>query len=158
MNLDKYTIKLQNALNQAFTIAGGLNHQAVETGHLLKALMETDESLSSFIFGKFGANEKVISEVIDRTLESYPKVSGGNQYLSNSATKALQKAEIEAREMKDEYVTIEHLFLGILQAGDNISQILKDNGINQKDLKKVIEELRKGTKADTQGAEDRYNA
>lgn len=158
MNLDKYTIKSQNALNQAFTIASGLGQQAVETGHLLKALMETDESVTSFIFGKFGANEKVIAEVLDRTVDSYPKVSGGNQYLSNAAAKAIQKAELEAREMKDEYVTIEHLFMGILVAGDSVSQILKDNGLNQKDLRKVVEDLRKGTHADTQGAEDRYNA
>jgi ATP-dependent Clp protease ATP-binding subunit ClpB len=158
MNLEKYTVKSQNALNQAFTIAAGMNNQSVESGHLLKAIMETDESVSSFIFGKFGANEKTIRQVLDNTIESYPKVTGGNQYLSNSATKALQKAELEAKDMQDEYVTIEHLFLGILAAGDTISQILKDNGLTLKDLKKVIEELRKGSRADTQGAEDRYNA
>jgi ATP-dependent Clp protease ATP-binding subunit ClpB len=158
MNLDKYTVKSQNALNLAFTIAGGMGHQAVETGHLLKAIIETDDSLTSFIFGKFGANEKVIAEVVDRSLDSLPKVSGANQYLSNGAATALQKAELEARNMKDEYITIEHLFMGILQVGDNVSQILKDNGLNLKDLRKVIEELRKGSKADTHGAEDRYNA
>ena len=158
MNLDKYTIKSQNALNQAFTIASGYQHQAVETGHLLKAVMEADESVSSFIFRKFGANDRMISQVLDKTLMGYPKVSGGNQYLSNSLAKALQKAEALASEMEDDYVSLEHLYYGILAAGDTVSQILKDNGLTQKELRQVIAELRKGSRVDSQGAEDRYNS
>ena len=158
MNLDKYTIKSQNALNQAFTIASGYQHQAVETGHLLKAVMEADESVSSFIFRKFGANDRMISQVLDKTLMGYPKVSGGNQYLSNSLAKALQKAEALASEMEDDYVSLEHLYHGILAAGDTVSQILKDNGLTQKELRQVIAELRKGSRVDSQGAEDRYNS
>lgn len=158
MNLDKFTIKSQNALNQAFTIAAGMQQQAVETGHLLKAIMETDESVSSFIFGKFGTNEDIIKQVLDKTIESYPKVSGGNQYLSNGSAKALQNAEVEAREMNDEYVTIEHILLGLLSAGDSVSQLLKDNGFTKKELKQVIQELRKGSRVESQGAEDQYNS
>ncbi|MFW6249274.1 MAG: Clp protease N-terminal domain-containing protein, partial [Bacteroidota bacterium] len=158
MNLDKFTIKSQNALNLAFTIASAEQQQAVETGHLLKALLETDESLTSFIFGKFGANSDIIQQVLDKTLESYPKVSGGNPYLSNGSAKALQNAEVEAREMNDEYVTIEHILLGLLSTGDSVSQLLKDNGLTKKELKQVIQELRKGSKVESQGAEDRYNS
>ncbi len=158
MNLDKFTIKSQNALNQAFTIAAGMQQQAVETGHLLKAIIETDESVSSFIFGKFGTNESIIKQVLDKTIESYPKVSGGNQYLSNGSSKAIQNAELQAREMNDEYVTIEHILMGILSVGDSVSQLLKDNGFTKKELKQVIQELRKGSKVETQGAEDQYNS
>ncbi|MFW5820762.1 MAG: Clp protease N-terminal domain-containing protein, partial [Bacteroidota bacterium] len=158
MNLDKFTIKSQNSLNQAFTIAAGMQQQAVETGHLLKAIMETDESVSSFIFGKFGANENTIKQVLDKTIESYPRVSGGNQYLSNGASKALQNAELQAREMKDEYITIEHMLLGILSVGDSVSQLMKDNGFTLKELKQVIQELRKGSRVESQGAEDQYNS
>ncbi len=158
MNLDKFTIKSQNALNQAFTIAAGMQQQGVETGHLLKAIMETDESVSSFVFGKFGTNEEIIKQVLDKTIESYPKVSGGNQYLSNGSAKALKNAEVEAREMNDEYVTIEHILLGLLSVGDSISQLLKDNGFTKKELKQVIQELRKGSRVESQGAEDQYNS
>ncbi|MBE0652620.1 MAG: AAA family ATPase, partial [Bacteroidales bacterium] len=139
-------------------IANGYQHQAVETGHLLKAVMEADESVSSFIFRKFGANDRMISQVLDKTLMAYPKVSGGNQYLSNSLSKALQKAEALASEMEDDYVSLEHLYHGILAAGDTVSQILKDNGLTQKELRQVIAELRKGSRVDSQGAEDRYNS
>jgi ATP-dependent Clp protease ATP-binding subunit ClpB len=158
MNLDKFTVKSQNALNQAFIIAAANQHQAVDTGHLLKAIMETDEAVSSFIFGKFGANENVVKQVLEKTIESYPKVSGGNQYLSNASSKALQKAEISAKEMNDDYVTIEHIFMGILSTGDSVSQLLKDNGFTMKELKQVVQELRKGSKVESQAAEDQYNS
>ncbi len=158
MNFDKLTVNSQSVLNQAFSIAAGYEHQAVETGHLLKAILENEEEITSFIFGKFGIGLSAISQVLDRVVLSYPKVSGGDNYLSNASARALQKAELAAKEMGDQFVSVEHLFLGILQAGDTSSQILKDNGITEKELKLVIKDLRKGSKVDSQSAEQSYNS
>ncbi len=158
MNVNNLTIKAQEALQQAFTIAAGYTQQAVETGHLLKAVLSTGESVTSFILGKFGIKKTVFENVIDRIVEAYPKVSGGDQYLSSASSKALQKAESEAKTMGDQYVSLEHLFLGLLSAGDNVSQVMKDSGMHEKQMKEIILELRKGSKVDSQSAEDTYNA
>ncbi len=158
MNVNNLTIKAQEALQQAFTIAAGYTHQAVETGHLLKAVLSTGESVTGFILGKFGINKANFEKVADRIVEGYPKVSGGEQYLSNASARALQKAETQAKAMGDQYVSLEHLFLGLLAAGDEVSQVMKDSGMDEKKMKAVISELRKGSTVDSQTAEDTYNA
>ena len=158
MNYNNLTIKAQEAVQHAFTIAGGYGQQAVETGHLLKAILTVSESISSFIFGKFGINKMSFQAVLDKIIESYPKVSGGEQYISNASSKALQKAEQAAKSMGDQYVSVEHLLLGILDAGDSASQLIKDNGMTEKQLKSVLQELRKGAKVDSQTAEDTYKS
>jgi ATP-dependent Clp protease ATP-binding subunit ClpB len=156
MNLNQFTIKAQDAIQQAFQIAGGYQHQAIENGHLLKGIFETDENVTRFLFNKMGAGQ--VLPVLNKIIESYPKVSGGEPYLSRDANDSLQKAINFAREMGDQFTSIEHLLMGILKSNDQVSKMLKDAGVTEKGLKQAIEELRKGSKVDSQSAEDTYNA
>jgi ATP-dependent Clp protease ATP-binding subunit ClpB len=158
MNLNNFTIKSQDTIQQAFTIASGYQHQAVETGHVLKALLGADEQITGFILKKLNINQGNFSSVLERIIESYPKVTGGNQYLSSSASKALQKAVDHSKKAGDDFVSVEHLFYGLFSAGDSVSQMMKDIGITANDLEAAITELRKGSKATTQSAEDSFNA
>jgi ATP-dependent Clp protease ATP-binding subunit ClpB len=158
MNLNNFTIKSQEAVQQAQQIATGMGNQSIETGHLLKGILEVDENVSPFILKKLGVNLPIFKQTLDKIVESYPKVSGGDQYLSKNANKALQKASSLLKEFKDEYVSIEHLLLGILSTGDTISQLMKDNGIKEKEMKAAIQELRKGSNVTSQSQEEQYNA
>jgi ATP-dependent Clp protease ATP-binding subunit ClpB len=158
MNLNNFTIKSQEVVQEAFQIAQQNGNQAVETGHLMKALLLKGNSVVDFIFRKSGINSAIIDKIIDKQLESYPKVSGGEQYLSSDASKALQQALNLSKKQSDQYVSVEHILLGILSAGDSVSRILKDNGLNADEITKAIIELRKGSTVDSQSAEDTYNA
>lgn len=158
MNLNSLTIRAQEAVQQAFNIAQGYHHQAVENGHLLKGIFSQGESIILFLLKKLGINQNVFDKILDKIIESYPKVSGGEQYLSSLANKSLQKALNYTKEAGDEFVSVEHLILGIFASGDNVSQMMKDNGINEHDLKLAIKDLRKGSKVDSQTAEDTFNS
>jgi len=158
MNLNNFTIKSQEAIQQAFTIARGRGQQAVETGHLLKGIFETGENITEFLFNKLGVNTINFKQVLDKILDSYPKVSGADPYLSSGSNNALQKALNFSKKAGDQFVSIEHLLLGLLDAGDNVSQMMKDSGVNKKDLDAAIADLRKGSKVDSQTAEDTFNA
>ncbi|MCB0403068.1 MAG: ATP-dependent chaperone ClpB [Flavobacteriales bacterium] len=158
MNLNNFTIKSQEAIQQAQQIAMGLQHQSIETGHILKGIFEVDENVTPFILQKLGLNLTALKQAIDKIVEGYPKVSGGNQYLSQNANKALQKASSLLKEFNDEYVSIEHLLIGLLSTGDTISQVLKDSGVKEKELKAAIQELRKGGNVTSQSQEEQYNA
>ncbi|RMF27184.1 MAG: AAA family ATPase, partial [Bacteroidetes bacterium] len=159
MNLEKFTIKSQEAVQRAQQIAMENQHQAIEPGHLMKGILEVDESVTPYVFKKLGINFDVVKQAIDRVVLSYPKVSGGGQqYLSRSASEALQRASTYLKEFGDEYVALEHLLLGILAAKDQVSQLLKDSGLGEKELKAAIKELRKGSRVTTHSAEDAYNA
>ena len=159
MNLNNFTIKSQEAVQQAQQIATTTGNQSIETGHLLKGLLETDENVISFLLKKLNANPARIEQTLDAMIKAYPKVSGdGGQYLSNSANQALNKAQSFLKEFGDEFVSVEHLLLGLLSAGDNTSTLLKDAGINEKDLKLAIKELRGGSKVTSQSAEAQYNS
>ncbi len=159
MNLEKFTIKSQEAVQRAQQIAMENQHQAIEPGHLMKGILEVDESVTPYVFKKLGINFDVVKQAIDRVVLSYPKVSGGGQqYLSRSASEALQRASTYLKEFGDEYVALEHLLLGILAAKDQVSQLLKDSGLTEKELKAAIKELRKGSRVTTHSAEDAYNA
>ena len=158
MNLNDFTIKSQEAIQQAFSIAQGYQHPAIEPAHLLKGIMSQAESVSGFIFNKMGVNTANFDSVLNGILSRFPKVSGGEQYLSAASNRALQKASGFAKEMGDQYVSVEHLIYGLLESGDQVSQIMKDAGMNVSDLKKTIAELRKGSKVESQTAEDTYNA
>lgn len=158
MNLNNFTIKSQEVIQQAFSIAAGYQHQAVETGHIMKALLNSDEHITGFILKKLNVNPQNFSKVLDSIIDSYSRVSGGDQYLSSSASAALQKAIEQSKEAGDEYVSIEHLLAGLLLAGDQVSQMMKDSGMTSGQLKKAIAELRKGSKATSQSAEDSFNA
>lgn len=158
MNLNNFTIKSQEVVQEAFQIAQQNGNQAVETGHLMKALLLKGNSVVDFIFRKSGINTSVIDKVIDKQIESYPKVSGGESYLSSDASKALQQALNLSKKQSDQYVSVEHILQGILAINDSISRLLKDNGLNTDDVSKAIDELRKGSTVDSQTAEDTYNA
>jgi ATP-dependent Clp protease ATP-binding subunit ClpB len=158
MNLNNFTIKAQEAVQHAFTVAQGNTHQAVETGHLLKGVLFVAENVSSFILRKMGVNITVFNKVLDKIIESYPKVSGGESYLSSQASLALQKAAGLSKQQGDQFVSAEFILYGILTTGDEVAKMMKDQGITEKDLKTAINELRKGSKADNQTAEDTFNS
>lgn len=158
MNLNNFTIKSQEAIQQAAQIAAGNDQQAIENGHILKAILEIDENVTPFILKKLGVNQAIFSKAVDAIVNSYPKVTGGQPYLSNSANQTIGKATNYLKDFKDEYVSIEHLLLGILASGDSVSHLMKDNGIREKELKAAITELRKGTKVTSQSQEDTYNS
>mgnify|MGYP006279875029 CR=1 FL=1 len=158
MNLNNFTIKSQEAIQRAQQIADSNEHQAIENAHLLKGILEVDENVTPFLLKKMEVDFNVVKQALDRILESLPKVSGGEVYLSRDANKALQKAQAFLKEYGDEFISIEHLLLGILSASDNTSKLLKDSGVTEKGLKQAIEDLRKGSKVNSQSAEDTFNA
>lgn len=158
MNFNNFTIKSQEAVQQAQQIATNNGQQSIENGHILKGILEVDENVTPFILKKLNVNTAIFTKALDKIVESYPKVSGGQIYLSNGANQALSKASMYLKEFGDEYVSIEHLLLALLATKDTISQLLKDNGVNEKDLKAAINELRKGAKVTSQSAEETYNA
>ncbi|WP_425389523.1 ATP-dependent chaperone ClpB [Ekhidna sp.] len=158
MNFNNYTIKAQEALQKATEIASGGGQQVIETGHLLQAILMSDENLISFLLKKLGANKQMIQKPLDEVVNGYPQVSGGQPYLSNDAAKALQKAEKYLKDFGDEYVAVEHIILGILAGSDKPSQILKDAGFQEKQLIAAIKELRGGEKVTDQNAESKYRS
>jgi len=159
MNFNNFTIKSQEAVAKATEIATAKQNQAIETSHLLKGMLMVDENVIPYLLKKLNVNLDSFTAALDRIVDSYPKVSGGGeQYLSNDATKALQKATALAQEFKDEFVSIEHLLLGILSVNDSSSRLLKDNGATEKDLKTAIRQLRKGSTVNSQTAEETYNS
>src|ERR1700740_2188750 len=158
MNFNNFTIKSQEAIQQAVTLATMNGQQAIENGHILKAILQVDDSVTPFILKKLGINEQVFSKTLDSIVNSYPKVSGGQPYLSNSANQTVAKANTFLQEFKDELVSIEHILLGILASGDSVSKMMKDLGVTEKDLKSVITELRKAERVTSQSQEETYNA
>lgn len=158
MNLNNLTIKSQEAIAKAQMIAASNQQQQIDTCHILKALMETDENVISFLLKKQEANPKMVVQVLEKQIQSLPKVSGGNIYLSSGAQQALQQAIVFAQAQGDEYVSLEHFFYGILMAGDATSRILKDAGVTEKGTKQAIQELRKGNKVTSADSEETYNA
>jgi len=159
MNLDKFTIKSQEAVQKASQIAKAKNHQAIETAHLLKGLIEEAENVTTFIFNKLAINTSNLNSVIDSIIESFPKVSGSAEsYLSPDAHSVLQKSINISEKGGDKFVSVESVLIALLKHGDKISQILKDAGMNERGLLKAIEELRKGEKVNSQSAEDTFNS
>ena len=158
MNLNNLTIKSQEALQRAQQLASANESQSIELGHLMKAILDSDENVTPFLFKKLGVNPAVVKQTIDAIVSGYPKVSGGEQYLARSTAEALQKANTFLKEFGDEYVAIEHILLGILKTKDAVSTALHDAGIAEKELKTAIRDLRKGSKANTASAEEAYNA
>ncbi|EHQ30305.1 ATP-dependent chaperone ClpB [Mucilaginibacter paludis] len=158
MNFNNFTIKAQEAVQKASEIAVGNQQQAIETAHLLKGLLLVDENVISFLLKKLNVNINRLNESLDQQIATFPKVSGSEVYLSSGANSALQKAQGYLKEFKDDFVSVEHLLLGILAANDKPSRLLKDMGVNEKDLKKAIVDLRGSNKVTDQNAEATYNA
>lgn len=158
MNFNNFTIKSQEAIQHAQQIAQGLGHQQIENEHIFKAISEVEENVLPFILKKLNVNITILDQILDKELESFPKVSGGEIMVSREAGKTLTEAGIIAKKMEDEYVSIEHLLLAIFKSKSKIAQILKDQGVTEKDLNAAIMELRKGGKVTSQSAEDTYNS
>jgi ATP-dependent Clp protease ATP-binding subunit ClpB len=158
MNLNNFTIKSQEAIQSAQQEAMNNGQQGIETGHILKGILNVDENVTPFLLKKMGVNVQTFNLAVDSQVKSYPKISGGQPYLSNKANEALMKANNFLKEFGDEYVSIEHMLLALLNAGDPIAQLMKDSGVTEKGLKAAITELRKGSKVTSPTAEDTYNA
>ncbi len=158
MNFNNFTIKSQEAIQQAQQIAQALGHQQIENEHILKAIFEVDENVTPFVLKKLNVNISTLKQVLNKQLESFPKVSGGDIMLSREANKTVIEAGNIAKKMGDEYVSIEHLLLAILNSKGGISQSLKDQGVTEKGMKAAIEELRGGEKVTSQSAEETYNS
>ncbi len=158
MNFNNYTIKSQEALQQAQIIAQGFGHQQIENEHLFKAISEVDENVMPFILKKLNVNTSLLYQVLDKEIERFSKVEGSDIMLSREAGKTLNEASIVAKKMDDEFVSIEHLILAIFKSKSKIGQILKDNGVSEKELQAAIQELRKGGQVTSQSAEETYNS
>ncbi len=158
MDLNKFTIKSQQALQEAQQSATEHQNQALENGHVLKGILTTDKHVTPFILKKIGANPKMIEQALDQIIAGYPQVQGGDQTVGSNASKTLRIAINTAREMDDEFVSIEHLLLGMMESSGSVVQLLKDNGANKKNLRLAILDLRKGEKVISQDQESTYNS
>lgn len=160
MNLNNFTIKSQEALQQAQEIAMGENHPTIEPSHLLKGIFNVDETVTPFLLKKLNVNVQMFRAALDKIVEGFPTLNNGDagQALSQAANTSIQKARLSLKDFGDEFVSIEHLLLGILDTKDVAASLMKDNGINKADLKAAINDLRKGAKVTSATAEDTYNA
>jgi ATP-dependent Clp protease ATP-binding subunit ClpB len=158
MNLNIFTIKSQEAIQKAQLLTQASGQQQIENEHIFKAIFEVDENVAPFILKKLNVNVPLFQQILDSTIQSFPKVSGGSLTLSRDANAALNEAEIIAKKMNDEFVSIEHLILAIFSSKSKVAQILKDQGITEKGLKAAIEELRKGERVTSSSAEENYNS
>jgi ATP-dependent Clp protease ATP-binding subunit ClpB len=158
MNLNNLTIKAQESVQQAVQIARSYNQQAIEPGHILQGILQNAENMTDFLFNKLGVNKNAIKTAIQSHLQSYPKVSGGEPYLSRESSEVIQKASDHAGKMGDKFVSVEHLLLGIMHSKDGAARLLKDAGISESELKKAILELRKGSKVEDQNAENTFDS
>ncbi|WP_298903903.1 ATP-dependent chaperone ClpB [uncultured Psychroserpens sp.] len=158
MNFNNYTIKSQEAIQQAQQLAQSMGHQQIENEHIVKAIFEVDENVLPFILKKLNVNIDILKLALDKQIESFTKVSGADLMISREASKTLNEASIIAKKMNDDFVSIEHLILAIFKSKSQIAQMLKDQGVTEKGLNAAIEELRKGDRVTSQSQEDTYNS
>lgn len=158
MNPNNYTIKSQEAMQQAQQIAQGLGQQQIENEHIFKGIFEVDENVLPFILKKLNVNISILKQALDKQIESFPKVTGTEIMLSREAGKTLNEASIIAKKLKDDYVSIEHLILAVFKSNSKIAQMLKDQGVTERGLNSAIEELRQGENVTSQSQEDTYNS
>ena len=158
MDFSKFTLKTQEAIQKAQQIALEKGHQTIENAHLLKGIFEADENVTPFLLKKMNVNVNILEQALDKMLDSFPKVSGGQMSLSSEANIAINRAQNYLKEYNDEYVAIEHLLLAITEGRDKASQMLRDSGVTLADLKKAIIELRKGERVTSHSQEETYNS
>mgnify|MGYP003301722784 FL=1 len=158
MNFNNFTIKSQEAVQQAIQLVQSRGQQAIEPEHLLAGVLKVGENVTNFIFQKLGMNGQQVAMVLDRQIASLPKVTGGEPYLSRAANEVLQKAVEYSKELGDEYVSLEAMLLAILNVKGNASTILKDAGMIDKELRRAINELRQGQNVTSQSSEDTYQS
>jgi ATP-dependent Clp protease ATP-binding subunit ClpB len=158
MNFNNYTIKAQEAVQKALEIASLNGQQAIETGHLLQGVLSSEDTIAELLLKKLNVNVPRVKEALERMVQAYPKVSGGNPYLSNEANQVLIRATSSLKEFKDEYITLEHLLIGLISGKDQVASLLKDAGATEKDLKKAIKDNRGDSRVTSQTAENTYNS
>ena len=158
MNLNNFTIKSQETVQQAVQLAETGGQQSIETVHLLKAVILTGESVVRFLFRKLGVNQPALEKTIDARIARYPKVTGGDPYLSRETNAVLQKAVDCCGKMGDQYVAVEHILMALLTEKSEAAQMLHDAGVTEKDLRSAVDELRKGGKVASRSAEDTYDS
>lgn len=158
MNIKNFTIKSQEALQLSQQITEGFDQQQIENEHIFKALLDVDENVTPFLLKKLNVNIDLFTKILDSTIQSFPKVSGGSLQFSREASKMLNEAERISKNMNDEFVSIEHLFLAIFGTNSKVAQILKDQGVSEKNVRSAIDELRKGERVTSASAEETYNA
>ena len=158
MNLDRYTIKSQEVIQNAAELTSGSQQQAIEPGHILKTLLHTDENVSSFLVKKLNINQEILEIKLGEIISKYPKVSGQQPYFSNDSVSALQHAEKILKDFGDEYIAVEHIILGILSGNNDTAQLMKDLGFEKESLIKAIKELRGGGKVTDPNAESKYKS
>ncbi len=158
MNFNNFTIKSQEAIQHAQQLAHNLGHQHIENEHLFKAISQIDKSVLPFLLKKLQVNVPLLHQILDKELERFPKVTGGDIMASGATAKTLNEATKVASDMGDEYITLEHLLLGLFKSKSKIAQILKDQGVTEKELKAAVLELRKGEKVTSQSVEETYNS
>ena len=158
MDLNKFTTKSQEAIQQAQNLAESNGNQSIETGHLLKGIFLVDQEVTPYLLGKLNVNPKIVEATVDRIIESFPKVSGGQIYLSQACNRVLQYALSELKNFGDEYVSLELLVYALLDATDSVGKLLKDNKISKSSLKDAIMDLRKGQKVTSAGQEGTYKS
>ena len=158
MNFNNFTIKAQEAVQEAVNLVQRRGQQAIEPVHLLQGVMKVGENVTNFIFQKLGMNVQQIELVLDKQIESLPKVSGGEPYLSRETNEVLQKAMDYSKELNDEFISLEPILLALLTVKSTASSILKDAGMSEKELRTAINELRQGSKVTSQSSEDTYQS
>ena len=158
MNLNNLTIKAQEVVQRAQQIAIENGQQAMENGHLLKALLDVDEHVAPFILKKLGVNYDIVKQAAERIVQSYAAVNGGEQYMSRELANTLQRANVYLKKLDDEYVALEHLLLALTTGQGEIARLLKDSGLAEKELLLAIRDLRQGQHVTSSSAENRYNA
>jgi ATP-dependent Clp protease ATP-binding subunit ClpB len=158
MNFNNYTIKSQEAIQYAQQVVQSFGQQQIENEHVFKAIIHVDENVLPFLLKKLKININLLYQLLDKQIERFPKVSGGDINLSRETSKTLNEASIIGKKMGDEYVSIEHLILAIYASNSEVSQMLKDQGISEKNLKAAISELRQGEKVTSQNQEETYNS
>jgi len=158
MNFDKFTIKSREIIEHSILLAQQLNNQAIENGHIFKAILEKENYIPQFLFNKLEKSLSDFTIVLDQIIKSYPRVQGGNPYFSANAEKTIRIAQQFAQEKGDQFIAVEHIIWGIYQSGDSVSKLMKDYGIKEDELKKAIENLRKGQRINSPNAESSYDS
>ena len=158
MNFNNFTIKSQEAVQEAVNLTRARGQQAIDPAHLMAAVMKVGDTVTGFLFQKLGVNGQQMAALIDKQIDSLPKVSGGEPYLSREANEVLQRAVELSKEMGDQYVALEELVLALLVVKSTVSTMLKDAGVTEKELRAAIAELRKGGKVTSQSSEDTYQS
>ena len=158
MESNKFTIKSQEILQKANELASENGHKVIENGHFLKAMLDTDQTVIPFLLSKLAISKAVLEKVINQLFSTYPKVEGGQLYLSNATNQVLQDAQLLMSEFNDSFISVELLLYAMLEKKDTISQVLKDSGISKKNLKEAIMDLRKGQNVTSENQENTYQS